>query len=204
MELISILIGYLIGSFPTGFVLLKILFGKDIRKEGSGNVGGRNTYETTGKLYLGIIVGITDAIKGLIPVLLFKNYYNLELAGYAFVGAVLGHCYSVWIKFKGGRGLGTAAGGFLILMWPIIIFWLVGYAIVGKFTRSVHVSIVGAVVTTALLVYILNQNLLLEKNNYLITSSVEEMKFYFSLIGLVVISTCIEPIKDFIKTGHAI
>lgn len=205
MEIISFLIGYLFGSFPTAFLLLKKVMNLDITKVGSGNVGGRNTYEVSGKLYLGVIVGLFDAVKGLIPVLIYIKFYNdFYFAGFVFVGAVLGHCYSIWIGFKGGRGLGTAAGGFLILMWPIILFWLVGYAIVGKLTRSVHVSIVGAVLCAIIFTFVANQFNLVEKNYLFISTSLNEMGIFFLAVGFVVISTCIKPIIEFVKTGHAI
>ncbi|MEK7818547.1 MAG: glycerol-3-phosphate acyltransferase [Bacteroidota bacterium] len=196
----SLLIGYLFGSLPTAFLVMKYLYKLDIRKVGSGNVGGRNSYEVSGKLSVGIFVGIVDSLKGVAAILFIQNYFNdVNAIGFAFVGAVAGHCYSIWIGFKGGRGLGTAAGGLLILMWPLIIFWLVGYALVGKFTKSVHISIVGAVLLSILFVIIFNNYNLLEKNSYLISSSLIEMQNYFLGVALVIIATCIKPIKEFLE-----
>jgi acyl phosphate:glycerol-3-phosphate acyltransferase len=110
---ILLLIGaYLLGSVPTGLLLAKA-FGINIRETGSGNIGATNVYRTVGRK-LGIITLICDCLKGLIPVLIAK-WLDLPDLWIAATGlaALLGHVYTVWLKFKGGKGVATALGVFL-------------------------------------------------------------------------------------------
>lgn len=113
MNQILLLIGaYLLGSVPTGLLLAKA-FGIDIREAGSGNIGATNVYRTVGRK-LGIITLICDCLKGLIPVLIAR-WLDLPDIWVAAIGlaALLGHVYTVWLKFKGGKGVATALGVFL-------------------------------------------------------------------------------------------
>lgn len=103
---------YLLGSIPTGLLLSKA-FGVDIRTKGSGNIGATNVYRTMGKK-IGILTLLGDCLKGLIPVLIAKTMH-LPDAWVALVGlaAFLGHVYTVFLGFKGGKGVATALGVFL-------------------------------------------------------------------------------------------
>jgi len=131
--LISSTIGYLLGSFPSAYILLKKTRGTDITNEGSGNVGAMNSFEVTNSKFIGIFVFFIDFLKGagsvLIPVLLFPDKFIYPALALLF--AVLSHCYNPWIKFKGGRGLATAAGGaaviipFLLVVWALL--WVIFY-----------------------------------------------------------------------------
>ena len=105
---------YLAGSFPTG-LLLGRLYGIDVRREGSGNIGATNLYRTVGRK-IGVITLIGDCLKGLVPVLLVQA--SPPLAQYApLVGlaAFCGHVFSVFLRFRGGKGVATALGVFLAL-----------------------------------------------------------------------------------------
>lgn len=111
---IFLLAGYLIGSFPTAYFVVKRFTGKDIRKEETGNVGAMNTARATGKFYLFFIVFLGDAFKGYlgiyIPQLFFSLGYDLTLAiSVAAFGVVLGHCYSIYFKIKDGKFAGGKA-----------------------------------------------------------------------------------------------
>lgn len=131
--IISIFIGYILGSFPTAYILLKKSRNIDITKEGSGNVGAYNSYDVTKSKIVGLVVLIIDFLKGFISVLivsfLFKDDFALQAI--SLLAAIFSHCYSPWIKFSGGRGLATAAGGsalifpFLAVVWMIL--WLIFY-----------------------------------------------------------------------------
>lgn len=105
---------YLVGSIPTGLLLGKA-YGIDVRKEGSGNIGATNLYRTVGRK-VGVITLIGDCLKGLIPVLAVK-YSTLPSDYAAWVGlaAFCGHVFSLFLKFKGGKGVATALGVFLAL-----------------------------------------------------------------------------------------
>lgn len=113
LEELTLMAGaYLLGSVPTGLLLAK-LFGMDIRSAGSGNIGATNVYRTVGRS-VGIMTLAGDCLKGLLPVLAAK-WFGLPDVWLAVTGcaAFLGHVYSVFLGFKGGKGVATALGVFL-------------------------------------------------------------------------------------------
>jgi acyl phosphate:glycerol-3-phosphate acyltransferase len=112
-EIIFVIAAYLLGSIPTGLLLGKA-FGVDIRSTGSGNIGATNVYRTMGRK-LGIMTLAGDCLKGLIPVLAAKHLVGLSGDWIALAGlaAFLGHVYTVFLGFKGGKGVATALGVFL-------------------------------------------------------------------------------------------
>lgn len=131
------LLAYLIGSFPTGVVMTKILGGPDVRQHGSGNTGGTNTMRLVG-VGAGATVVVIDALKGLFAwgiayIIMYGSPWALPLAGTL---AVIGHCWPIYIKFHGGMGLAT--GGALILVtspWTIamaIPVWAVFFFLIFK------------------------------------------------------------------------
>jgi glycerol-3-phosphate acyltransferase PlsY len=103
---------YLLGSIPTGLLLGKA-YGIDVRKEGSGNIGATNLYRTVGRK-VGAITLIGDCLKGLLPVLAVKfSALPADYAAWVGLAAFCGHVFSVFLKFKGGKGVATALGVFL-------------------------------------------------------------------------------------------
>ncbi len=133
--IVSIVIGYLLGSIPTAYILLKKKKGIDITQSGSGNVGAMNSFEVTRSKLIGIAVFLVDFAKGFLSVLTISNIYpdNFILPCISLIFAILSHCFNPWIQFKGGRGLATAAGGtaivfpYFLLVW--ILLWIVFYAL---------------------------------------------------------------------------
>ncbi|MCX7661631.1 MAG: glycerol-3-phosphate 1-O-acyltransferase PlsY [Candidatus Omnitrophica bacterium] len=137
----SIVLSYLIGSIPTAYILGRLFKGVDIRKFGSGNVGATNAFRVLGKK-IGITVLIFDIFKGLFVVLLLGDYlvsklsFNPSLARIILgLTAVAGHIWTVFLKFKGGKGVATSLGVFLGLalrieglgwtVFLVILSWLV-------------------------------------------------------------------------------
>ncbi len=110
-KIILVIASYLFGSFPTAYVVHRIKKGDDIRKYGSGNVGGTNVTRTLGVGY-GVTTMIVDIIKGLIPILVLYFIYpeDLILLSIVSVAVVLGHDFPVYIKFKGGKGIAVSFG----------------------------------------------------------------------------------------------
>jgi glycerol-3-phosphate acyltransferase PlsY len=110
----AILIGYLIGSLPIGYLVTQSTRGIDLRNAGSGNVGAANVYRTSG---LGIAIGVmlADAGKGAAAVLLAGAGAGSITSVAAGVAAVFGHVYPVWLGFRGGKGVATASGVFSVL-----------------------------------------------------------------------------------------
>ena len=145
MELLpSILIGYLIGSLPIGFLVTQGMRGVDLRRAGSGNVGATNVYRTSG-LGAAIAVMIADVGKGAAAVLLAGGGVAAVAAG---VAAVIGHIYPVWLGFRGGKGVATAGGAFTVLS-PVPLA-IVAAAFAVTVYRSRFVSL-GSIVATVLL-----------------------------------------------------
>ncbi len=106
--------GYLLGSIPFGLVLTRMAGLGDIRSIGSGNIGATNVLRT-GNKGLAAATLILDALKGVAAVLIAKTY-GLDVAIIAGLGAFVGHCFPLWLKFKGGKGISTYLGVLLALL----------------------------------------------------------------------------------------
>ncbi len=115
-ELILIVVAYLLGSIPFGVILTKVYGGKDITKEGSGNIGATNVGRVVGKK-AGIITLLLDALKGALPVIIAMTMENQAswLVPVVALAAFLGHLYPVFNGFKGGKGVATALGVFVVI-----------------------------------------------------------------------------------------
>jgi glycerol-3-phosphate acyltransferase PlsY len=150
------LAAYFCGSIPFGLLLGRLLGAKDIRKTGSGNIGATNVARSVG-LSAGILTLLLDAAKGAIPVWLAKHYFP-EQASFqilAGLGALVGHCFPVWLKFRGGKGVATAAGVFLVLCPPAAVGALLIFALVVGFWRYVSLASISAAAAMPLLIYFL-------------------------------------------------
>jgi glycerol-3-phosphate acyltransferase PlsY len=125
--IIWIAASYLLGSIPTGLLLGK-LYGIDVRKEGSGNIGATNLYRTVGRK-VGIMTLVGDCLKGLVPVLLARQCgLSAEQVAWVGLAAFCGHVFSVFLRFKGGKGVATALGVFLALAPLAVAIALVIFA----------------------------------------------------------------------------
>ena len=122
------ILGYLCGSVPFGLLLTRAAGLGDIRKIGSGNIGATNVLRT-GNRWVAAATLILDASKAALPVLVARYFWGEEAARIAAIGAFLGHCFPVWLGFKGGKGVAVMIGSLLALSWPVgLIFcavWLV-------------------------------------------------------------------------------
>ena len=155
---------YLLGSIPTGFLVAKAK-GIDIRSVGSGNIGATNAMRVLGKP-TGIFVLLLDAAKGYAAVwlasLLFKQLNNpaeLEtLRVVAGIGAVLGHNYTCWLKFKGGKGIATTAGVYLALAPVALGVALAVFILTVLITRYVSVGSIAAAMALPATVWIMSPN----------------------------------------------
>ena len=132
MELgLIILLSYLMGSIPFGFILTKILLKKDIREIGSGNIGATNVMRTGNKM-IGYITLCLDILKAIIPLLIIK-FNHPEFLLISALSIFLGHVFPLWLKFKGGKGVATYVGMLFcinyILGFVFIICWLIIFII---------------------------------------------------------------------------
>ncbi|MCV6599571.1 MAG: glycerol-3-phosphate 1-O-acyltransferase PlsY [Alphaproteobacteria bacterium] len=125
--LILTLLGYAFGSIPFGLIFAKLLGHGDIRKIGSGNIGATNALRT-GSKKLALLTLICDMLKGVAPVLIAKSCCP-EYIIIAGIGAIIGHCFPIWLRFKGGKGVATTLGVLLaispILGLLVCLTWLV-------------------------------------------------------------------------------
>ncbi len=156
--LYALLLGYLCGSIPFGLVLTKAAGLGDVREIGSGNIGATNVLRTGNKKMAAATLAL-DLFKGFIPVYLagkiFYQGYLLPEASFgpmpaAALGAVVGHCFPVWLKFKGGKGVATNAGVSFGLGWPIGLAYALVWIAVLAIGRISSVAGMSAVVAAAL------------------------------------------------------
>lgn len=141
-----ILLGYLIGTIPCSYLSAKA-FGKiDVRQHGSGNAGATNVLRTVGKK-AALLALIGDVLKGVIPAIIGQLVLGMDGAVICAVSAVIGHCYPIFLGFKGGKGVATA-GGMIIGTNPLVAIGLLTYIfIVVKKTKYVSLaSITGAII----------------------------------------------------------
>lgn len=113
-----LIIGYLLGSIPFGLILAALMGKGDLRKVGSGNIGATNALRAGGK-GLGAAVLILDALKGAAAIWIVQRYFGEAFVHFAAFGALIGHLYPVWLKFKGGKGVATLFG--ILVAWlPVV------------------------------------------------------------------------------------
>ncbi len=157
--LLPMILSYILGSIPTGLWIGLVFYKKDIRKYGSGNIGATNAMRVLGKVP-GAIALFVDAMKGFIPVILTKTF----LSDYAYlpllvgISAILGHLFSIFLLFKGGKGVATGTGVYLALA-PIptlitgIVFFISAFT-----TRMVSVGSITSAIALAILTFIFYKN----------------------------------------------
>jgi glycerol-3-phosphate acyltransferase PlsY len=144
-----LVLAYLAGSIPTSFVIGKVFHGIDLREQGSGNLGATNAFRVLG-MKSALPVVLVDAAKGFLPVWLFADLAGAEFGWTLAFGAaaILGHMFSVWVGFRGGKGIATSAGVFLALApWAVLGGLLVWCAV----TFPTGYVSVGSIVTAAML-----------------------------------------------------
>jgi glycerol-3-phosphate acyltransferase PlsY len=151
-----ILLGYVLGSIPFGYLLVRARSGGDVRAMGSGNIGATNVARTAG-MSIGVATLLLDAGKGYFAVWLAGHFSrgNIRIMMYAGLAAILGHVFPVWLKFSGGKGVATALGVFLMISWAAVAAAVAVFAIVVLFWRYVSLASVSAAAALPLLVYLL-------------------------------------------------
>ncbi len=145
---------YVLGSIPFGLILAKLFGGTDVRKGGSGNIGATNVARVVGPL-AGILTLILDVAKGSAAVLLAAELSQVSATWMmiAALAALVGHCFPVWLKFKGGKGVATAAGMFLVLCPLAFLGSVILFVLVVAFWRYVSLGSISAAAAMPLLMY---------------------------------------------------
>jgi len=122
--LFALALGYLFGSIPFGLVLTRLAGKGDLRDIGSGNIGATNVLRTGSKL-LAALTLVLDCLKATAAIVLARQLFGDETAVFAATGALVGHLYPVWLKFRGGKGAATLFGILIALLWQAAIVYAV-------------------------------------------------------------------------------
>lgn len=136
--LFATLLGFLLGSVPFGLLLTRAAGLGDVRDIGSGSIGATNVLRT-GNKWLAAGTVLLDAAKGVVPVLIAAHFWP-GTEGITAIAAVAGHCFTPWLKFKGGKGFATAAGVLGALAWPAMLACAFVWALTLAISRISSVS----------------------------------------------------------------
>lgn len=156
--IITFVVAYLIGSIPTGYIIVKLLKGEDIRQIGSGSTGATNVKRVLGKgWFFGVM--LIDAFKGALPVLVAKQFDGVWglLAVLAAVAVLVGHSKSIFLGFTGGKSVASGVGTILALCWPVGLIIAVVWSIITYVSRYVSMGSIFALVISPSLMYIFGQ-----------------------------------------------
>jgi acyl phosphate:glycerol-3-phosphate acyltransferase len=193
--LLSSIIGYLLGSIPSGYLVLKRK-GIDIINSGTGNVGAMNSFEITNSKITGLIVFFIDAIKGLlsvyIPLLLFP--FGFGYAAISLLFAVLSHCYNPWIKFRGGRGLATSLGGTLLIAPFIPTLWIFFWIVVFVIKKDIILGNLAAILLTVLVILSFPETVF--QFSFPRTESISSLMFFSFGLLIIIFIKHIDPMVE--------
>jgi len=201
LPLVAALIsGYLIGSIPTAYLVVRWKSRVDIRTAGSGNVGTLNSYLVTKSKLVGILVLLVDLLKGfaavaVAPLLGGSPYFVAQSLG--AIGAVAGHNFPVWLGWKGGRGLATAAGAMLPLVPGAVLLWAVVWS--GAFALTRKVNPANAVATLLVILISVGVPGTVLEGFLPEGASVEAFRMLVILVMGLVLVRHIGPLREFIK-----
>lgn len=147
LKVLWVLAAYLLGSIPTGYLVVKLAARRDIRTLGSRSTGATNVLRARGWA-LAVPVAVFDVAKGFVPAFLsLRIFEDQTLAAVAALAAVAGHCFPVYIRFRGGKGVATAGGSILALCWPCALICFVLFILVVAATRYVSLGSVLAAIS---------------------------------------------------------
>jgi glycerol-3-phosphate acyltransferase PlsY len=151
--LVGFVLAYLVGSIPFGLLLTHLAGAGDIRKVGSGNIGATNVLRT-GRKKLAALTLLLDGGKGAVAVLIAQQF-GPDMAVLAALGAVLGHLFPIWLGFKGGKGVATTLGVWLVLSWPVALLAAVLWLAVAALFRMSSLAALVAVASSPALAWFL-------------------------------------------------
>lgn len=195
----SIIVGYLLGSFPTAYLLMKKIKNIDITKSGSGNVGAMNSFEVSGSAMIGFFVFVIDFLKGFLTVLILNLLFNHSFifSALGVVFALFSHCFNPWLNFKGGRGLATAAGS-AVLIFPFLLFvWVLIWVIIYLMKKDILLSNIGANILSLFMVT--STPAISTKYSSAASNEIGLVILFTSASMLIIIIKHIEPLKEIIK-----
>ncbi|MGN6683659.1 MAG: glycerol-3-phosphate 1-O-acyltransferase PlsY [Devosia sp.] len=150
--ILAAIVGYLLGSIPFGLLITRAAGLGDVRKIGSGNIGATNVLRT-GRRELAAATLLLDALKGLAAVLIARWLWPGDAMFIAALAAFVGHCYPVWLRFKGGKGVATYIGVLLGLAWPVALVFCAVWLFIAFAQRMSSLAALTAALTSPLFAY---------------------------------------------------
>lgn len=204
INVIFYLIAYLFGGIPFGLILTKLFFKIDIRMIGSGSIGATNVYRSVKEIdskkagFFSALTIILDATKGLI-VVLFAKFFGLEYSVQWMIAllAIIGHCYSPYLGFNGGKGVATAIGSVILLIPVESILGLIIWGFVGKVLKISSLSSLFGVLSGVVFTFIIPYNFDLPENINILKQIHSHVPVV--LIGILILYTHIPNIKRLLR-----
>ena len=151
--ILALVLGYLAGSIPFGLILTQAAGLGDIRQIGSGNIGATNVLRT-GNRPVAAATLVLDALKAAIPILVARHFWGEDAAMLAAVGAFLGHCFPVWLGFKGGKGVAVMIGSLLSLAWPVGLIFCAVWLLIAYTRKMSSLAALTAAATAPIFAYV--------------------------------------------------
>ena len=167
---VAMLVGYIVGSIPWALIVGKVFYGVDVRKHGSGNLGGTNVLRTLGKVP-GISVMVLDALKALLFMAVLHLLKMDDIVPFAGLAVLIGHCFPVFANFKGGKAVASAVGYVLalnifvekhvLICWLLPMLVFVTVLFITRYMSLASITVVSLFAITALIFYTSKVNALL-------------------------------------------
>ena len=150
--ILAAIIGYLLGSIPFGLLITQAAGLGDVRKIGSGNIGATNVLRT-GRRELAALTLVLDAAKGFAAVLIARYFWGGDTLFIAGIAVFLGHCFPVWLGFKGGKGVATFIGVLFGLAWPVGLIFCAVWLLLALARKMSSLAAITAAVTAPMFAY---------------------------------------------------
>lgn len=159
----AVVVAYLIGSIPTGYIVVKLFTGQDIRTVGSGSTGATNVKRVMGKKWF-FTVMLLDALKGALPVILAKLFATVFVAlglipVLCAIAVIIGHSKSIFLKFSGGKSVASGVGTILALNWQVGLMIALTWAVITYISKYVSLGSIIALSVSPILMYFCKQPL---------------------------------------------
>jgi glycerol-3-phosphate acyltransferase PlsY len=204
MLFICILGGYLVGSIPTAYLIVRLKSGIDLRTKGSSNIGALNVYNVTRSKWTGITVGLLDGVKGFLVVLIAGELTggSFWIQSSALFSAIIGHNYPVWLRFHGGRGLASAAGGMFAIGIGYTLIWCLIWFISFKYLKNILRANLAAIFLTPIILLFIPSiwiGALMIREVFITDYRI----FSFIMSGVLLLSHW-QPLKEIIRSKHPI
>ena len=175
-----VLFSYLSGSIPFGLILTKFFGGQDVRKIGSGNIGATNVLRT-GNKYLAATTLILDILKGYVPVMITQQFFPEYLQLSALM-AFLGHVFSIWLKFKGGKGVATYLGILFALSYGLSVLFIFTWVVVSLIFKYSSLSSMFSSLTVLVITLFRENTVKAIDPNFIFATDIKLILFIFFIL----------------------